>query len=64
MTFGIVKRIGNVTLLLALLAGLSSCGRRGSLEAPSSGNVVSEQGEQAPAPEKTPDREFILDALI
>lgn len=61
--FSLLKKTGCVLLIVALFASLSSCGRRGALEAPNAGTASEVQGEEAPKPE-TPDREFILDSLI
>jgi len=60
------KKLATLALITLMAVGLSSCGRRGALQAPASaqidnGNVSSEK----PATKSPkPDKKFILDGLI
>lgn len=53
-------------LVLAIALAVSSCGRRGNLEAPPSTNVISvdEYGNEQPVEEEKVDKPFILDPLL
>lgn len=60
------KKLATVALITLMAAGLSSCGRRGALQAPTStqidnGDVSSEKPATKSA---KPDKKFILDGLI
>ncbi|MFK7902850.1 MAG: lipoprotein [Nitratireductor sp.] len=64
VTYSTLKKLSTACLIVIMAIGLSSCGRRGALEAPNSNAVQTDDvsGEQAPAP--TADRPFILDGII
>ncbi len=65
MAQSLSKFLLNAALVLALALAVSSCGRRGALEAPPSANVVSvdENDEELPEEEKV-DEPFFLDKLL
>lgn len=63
MRHALIQKTSFVALLLIVAIGLSACGRRGPLEAPSASvtaNPVSKEKQEAPVE----DRPFILDGLI
>ena len=65
MANSLAKILLNMALVLTVALAVSSCGRRGNLEAPPTANVVSvdENGEELPEEEKV-DKPFILDPLL
>ena len=65
MANSLSKFLLNAVLILAIAGLVTSCGRRGNLEAPPTANVVSvdENGEELPEEEKV-DKPFILDPLL
>ena len=60
------KIAGMVISLIAISLVVSSCGRKGALEAPDSATVITtdKQGKQIKKTAPKPDRPFILDGLI
>ena len=65
MTNGLFRKFAIFVLLAVMAAGLSACGRRGDLQAPSAAQVQDNQSDKpAPEPAPKPDRKFILDGLI
>ncbi|MGB7287898.1 MAG: lipoprotein [Salaquimonas sp.] len=64
MTNGTFRKTTLGLALLIIALGISSCGRKGALEAPPSAQITSEDAtKQQTEPEK-PDNPFFLDALI
>ncbi len=65
MVSGLAKYALNIALVLVLALAVTSCGRRGALEAPPSSAVVTSDGEGEVQEEKpVEDKPFILDALL
>ena len=61
-----LKKLASVALITLMAAGLSSCGRRGALQAPASEQIDNgETKSEKPATKSAkPDKKFILDGLI
>ena len=70
----IVKRVTGFALALAFAAGLSACGQRGPLVPPGAAATDTPEGKTveqlspdtptAETPTQTPDKDFLLDALL
>lgn len=61
-----LKKLATITLVVVMAAGLSSCGRRGALQAPASAQIDSADTKSDNSATKStkPDKKFILDGLI
>lgn len=65
MASGLVKFVLNIALVLTLALAATTCGRRGSLEAPPSSSVVTSDGSgEVQEEQPVEDKPFILDALL
>ena len=66
MTWQNRKTLIAVASLLVIGMSVSACGRRGTLEAPDAGKVITtdEEGNTVEKPAPKSDKPFILDGLI
>lgn len=60
------KKLATLALISVMAIGLSSCGRRGALQAPASAQIDNADNKTAQPTTKSakPDKRFILDGLI
>lgn len=60
------KKLATLALISVMAIGLSSCGRRGALQAPASAQIDNADNKTALPTTKPakPDKRFILDGLI
>lgn len=61
---GMFKKITTLALIALMAASLSSCGRRGGLQAPASTQIDTTDTAKAEKPAPKPNKPFILDGLI
>lgn len=64
MNNGLMQKTLMSLVVLALAAGLSSCGRKGALEAPPSAAIASDDAVNSESQSDVPDNPFLLDPLI
>jgi predicted small lipoprotein YifL len=61
-----MKLTASIAMMLALALSASACGRRGALEEPPYGRVIStdEAGKPLETPPPVSDRPFVLDPVL